>query len=117
MWLSGQQKRPAREDGGQTGVVTMAGEDLAVRLDSEVRAPRVCGPAGYRWTPAAGDRVLVIKGEGQRPCVVGVEQGGTPEAVTIAAGRVELRGSVYVNGVPLERYIALAAAQAAEGSE
>lgn len=117
MWLSGQQKRPAREGGGQTGVVTMAGEDLAVRLDSEVRAPEVYGPAGYRWTPRAGDRVLVIKGEGEPPCVVGVRQGGAADRVTIAAGRVELQGSVFINGVPLEQYIALLAGQTAEGSE
>lgn len=117
MWLSGQQKRPAREGGGQTGVVTMAGEDLAVRLDSEVRSPELYGPAGYRWTPRAGDRVLVLKGEGETPCVVGVRQGGAADRVTIAAGRVELQGSVFINGVPLEQYIALLAGQTAEGSE
>lgn len=116
MWLSGQQKRPAPRGGGQTGLVTMAGRELAVRLDSEVRRPELYGPAGYRWTPQAGDRVLVVKGEGEAPCVVGVRQGGTPERVTIAAGVVELQGSVTVNGVPLEQYVALLAGQGSEGS-
>lgn len=105
MWLSEQQKRPVSRGEGQTGVVTMAGEDLAVRLDSEVRAPEIYGPAGYHWRPGVGDRVLVIKGEGQRPCVAGVKDGGTPAAVTIRAGTVELQGSIVVNGVALEEYI------------
>lgn len=105
MWLSEQQKRPVNRGEGRTGVVTMAGEELAVRLDSEMRAPELYGPAGYHWRPGVGDRVLVIKGEGQPPCVAGVKDGGTPDAVTIRAGTVELQGSVLVNGVALEDYI------------
>lgn len=117
MWLSEQQKRPARTGEGQTGVVTMAGENLTVRLDSEVRCPELYGPAGYHWTPRAGDRVLVIKGEGETPCVVGVKQGGEPETVTLRAGSLDLQGSVLINGVPLEAYIMALAAQVMGGSD
>jgi hypothetical protein len=111
-------RRPTPTPVGRTGVVTMAGETLAVRLEREVRAPELYGPAGYRWAPKAGDRVLVIKGEGETPCVVGVGQGSAPARVDIEADTVALQGAVLINGVPLEQYItALIAAQASEGTE
>lgn len=107
MWLSGQQKRPAQDSGGQTGVVTMSGGELAVQLDSERRELDIYGPAGYRWTPKTGQRVLVIQGKGEAPCVVGVRQGeDVPCTVSIAADRLELSGRVKVNGVELGDYIA-----------
>lgn len=129
MWLSGQQKRPAAESEGQTGIVTMSGGETAVLLDRERRGLEVYAPGGYRWTPQAGQRALVIQGRGEIPCVVGVRQGGgTPDSVGIGAGSVkingqsvsvqaagtavvggggvDLRGSVSVNGVPLPEYIA-----------
>ena len=59
MWLSGQQKRPVDPDEGQTGVVTIGGTRPAVQLDSERRGLEVYSPAGYRWTPQVGQRVLV----------------------------------------------------------
>lgn len=114
MWLSGQQKRPARNGEGQTGIVTMAGENLTVRLDSEVSVPEIYGPAGYRWTPGAGDRVLVLKGEGEKPCVIGVRQSETPASIAIQAGTVMLQGKIYVNGVSLETYIRDLAGQVLE---
>lgn len=106
MWLNEQKTRPARRGEGQTGVVTMAGDSLAVRLEHEVRSPELYGPAGYRWEPKAGDRVLVIKGEQERPCVVGVKQGSVPAKVSIAAETVAVEGQLLINGVPLEEYIA-----------
>ena len=105
MWLSRQQKRLENSGGGQTGTVTSADGQVAVQLDSEVRGLPVYGPAGYAWTPGAGQEVLVVKGRGERPCVVGVKQGAPAAAVTIEAGTVDLRGVVLVNGVPLEQYI------------
>ena len=116
MWLSEQKQRPARTGEGQTGVVTMAGDCLAVRLDHEVRRPELYGPAGYRWEPKAGDRVLVIKGEQERPCIVGVKQGSAPACVSVEADTVQLRGEVTVNGVPLEEYIARIAVHVMGGS-
>lgn len=105
MWLSGQQKRPPFHGEGQTGVVTMAGKQVAVQLDSEVRDPHICAPGGYRWSPSVGDRVLVIKGEGEVPCIVGVCGGGIPAEVRLQAGHLELAGAITVNGTPLEEYI------------
>ena len=116
MWLSKQQKQPARRSEGQTGVVTLSGDSLTVRLDSEVSAPEVYGPAGYGWRPKAGDRVLVIKGEQERPCIVGVKQGSVPVSVSIEAEKVQVLGNVLVNGVPLEDYIARIAVQVMGGS-
>ena len=71
MWLSGQHKRPAEQSEGQTGIVTMSGGETAVLMDSERRGLQVYSPAGYRWTPRVGQRVLVIQGRGEIPCVVG----------------------------------------------
>ena len=116
MWLNEQKMRPARKGEGQTGVVTMAGDSLAVRLEHEVRSPELYGPAGYRWTPKAGDRVLVIKGEQEKPCIVGVKQGSVPASVSIAAETVQVEGAVLINGVPLEEYIARIAAQLMGGT-
>lgn len=117
MWLGRQQKRPHWAGEGQVGKVTIGGERAAVLLDSERRGLEVYSPGGYRWTPRADQKVLVIQGQGEIPCVVGLRQGETPpERVTIEAdgggelelaeGRIDLNGAVYVNGEPLEELIA-----------
>ena len=93
MWLSGQQKRPADNGEGQSGIVTMNGGELAVLLDSERRGLELYAPAGYHWTPRVGQRVLVIQGKGEIPCVVGArEDGDVPDRVGIEAGRLTLEG-------------------------
>ena len=108
MWLSEQQKRPVDPDEGQTGVVTIGGTRPAVQLDSERRGLEVYSPAGYRWTPQAGQRVLVIKNRGEDPCVVGAElEGDAPHRVEICADEIDLQGQVLINGIPLETYIAM----------
>lgn len=128
MWLSGQHKRPAESGEGQTGIVTISGGETAVLLDRERRGLEVYSPAGYFWTPRVGQRVLVIQGRGEVPCVVGARQdGGVPdrvdirgrsaalsgETVTIEAetaavqgGEVDLKSEVFVQGMPLREYIA-----------
>ena len=129
MWLSGQQKRPADRGEGQTGIVTVGGGETAVMLDSERRGLEVYAPAGYRWTPEVDQRVLVIQGQGEIPCIVGVRQNSArpksvgisadivnvsgqdisvqaAESATIAGQLVNLRGQVLINGVPLEDMIA-----------
>ena len=134
MWLSGQQKRPADCGEGQTGIVTVGGGDAAVMLDSERRGLEVYAPAGYRWTPEVNQRVLVIQGQGEIPCIVGVRQDSArpqsvgisanavsvsgqnisvqaAESVTVAGQLVNLRGQVLINGVPLEDMIARIAAR------
>ena len=127
MWLSGQQKRPADRGEGQVGTVTVGGSGPAVMLDRERRGLEVYAPAGYHWTPQAGQRVLVIQGQGEIPAIVGVHDGGQPGAVGISAGSVgvsggkitlraggdaavagkavRLEGQVYVNGETLENFI------------
>lgn len=111
MWLSGQHKRPADTGEGQTGTVTMREGELAVQLESERRGLEVYAPAGYRWTPRVGQRVLVMKNQGETPCVVGARQDGdVPDEVAVEAGKVDLRGEIYVNGIPLEVYIQMVVA-------
>lgn len=128
MWLSGQQKRPADEGEGQTGIVTMSGGETAVLLDRERRGLQIYSPGGYSWTPRVGQRVLVIQGRGEIPCVAGALQGGgTPDRVgiqaksltlngdtvsavseqgaTIQGERIDLNGQVYVKGETLEDLI------------
>ena len=93
MWLSGQQKRPADRGEGQTGIVTVGGDEAAVLLDSERRKLEVYAPAGYHWTPEADQRVLVIQGPGEIPCIVGVRQNGEqPGSVDICADAVGVSG-------------------------
>ena len=138
MWLSGQQKRPNQQSEGQTGLVTVGGGEAAVMLDSERRGLEVYAPAGYRWTPEAGQRVLVIQGQGEIPGIVGVRQDGAqPRNVDISAKTVsvsgqnisiqaegsaavtgqfvDLRGQVLVNGTPLETVITQIAARLLAG--
>lgn len=110
MWLSKQQKQRTEERTAQTGAVTITGETVAVELDGERRGLTVYGPGGYRWRPAAGEKVLVFSTE-DGLCVAGVpaeaplEEGEvglfTPggAAVTLKKdGRVMLDGGVAVNG-------------------
>ena len=93
MWLSGQHKRPADRGEGQTGIVTVGGGETAVMLDSERRGLEVYAPAGYRWTPEVDQRVLVIQGQGEIPCIVGTRQDGAqPQSVGISAKAVSVSG-------------------------
>ncbi len=93
MWLSGQQKRPTEQGEGQVGVITMSGGETAALLDCERRGLQVYSPAGYRWTPKVGQRVLVIQGKGEIPCVAGARQDGdVPDAVTVEAKSLRLQG-------------------------
>ena len=133
MWLSGQHKRPVDCGEGQTGIVTMGGDETAVMLDSERRGLEVYAPAGYRWTPEVHQRVLVIQGQGEIPCIVGVRQGSerpgsveicadamdvsgqdvsvrAEESAVVAGKSVDLQGQVLINGVPLETVISRIAA-------
>ena len=95
MWLSGQQKRPADSGEGQTGIVTMSCGEMAVMMDCERRGVQVYAPAGYRWTPKVGQRVLVIQGQGEIPCVVGARQDGdVPDQVAVTARQTTVQGDI-----------------------
>ena len=93
MWLSGQQKRPVDNGEGVTGIVTMSGGETAVLLDSERRGLQIYGPGGYTWTPKVGQRVLVIQGQGEIPCVAGARQGQeAPDRVSVEGRKMAVRG-------------------------
>lgn len=122
MWTSDRgRKRPAQEPSADIGQVTLADEQLGVYLEGERRWVRLYAPGGYSWRPAPGEQVLVLKagGEGEIPCIVGTRQQETlkPGEVAITSGdgragirlrqkgELELDGSVYVQGKPLEDMI------------
>lgn len=118
MWLSQQRRREESTAGADVGVVTLAEERMGVYLDGERRTVARFGPGGYCWRPQVGQRVLVIKagGEGELPCVAGVEQAAAelePGEIAVrgvnggavwlrADGSVDLVGRVCVNGMPVE---------------
>ncbi len=119
MWLSQQRRGEEQTAGADVGVVTLAGDRMGVYLDGERRTVARFGPGGYCWRPQVGQRVLVIKagGEGELPCVAGVEQEEAaelePGEVAVRSpgggeiwlrsdGSVDLVGRVRLNGVPVE---------------
>jgi hypothetical protein len=123
MWLGKQQKKTRQAGESQVGKVTIGGEKAAVLLDSERRGLEVYSPGGYHWTPRADQKVLVLQGQGEIPCVVGLRQGErAPEQVTVEADgggkllldgengtltgkKIILDGAVYVKGEKLETVI------------
>ncbi|MCI8870514.1 MAG: hypothetical protein HFF39_08245 [Lawsonibacter sp.] len=132
MWTSERsRKRPVEEAAADTGAVTLGESPAGVYLEGERRGAQVYSPGGYRWRPAQGDQVLVLKAGGEResPCVIGCRQedGLGPGEVEIACqanrasirllpvGEIELNGGVVVNGKPLEELIAEIAQRYAGG--
>lgn len=111
MWMANRNQTPLGEPAAELGQVTLS-EEPGVALGGERRGLPVCSPGGYRWTPARGDTVLVIKtGPEAAPCVAGQVQGetGEPGEVYISAaagagvrlkadGSVEITGRVTING-------------------
>ena len=121
MWLSSQSRKAQRSgQGAETGVVTLEGEETAVYLTGERRDLPVLSPGGYCWRPAEGETVLVLKSgaDGEELWVAGVPGDGTdlaPGEVRIQSrqaavflgndGSIDLRGTVKINGVPMEELI------------
>lgn len=120
MWTSERGRLPqSQEPAAEMGVVTVGGDPAAVELGGERRWLPVCAPGGYSWRPGAGDRVLVLKAGAEResPCILGkvqeegdeevgpVRLSGPGSALALDQGRVELEGTVYLNGQTLEAYI------------
>lgn len=113
MWMASQQGRELlAEPAAELGEVTLSGAAPGVALAGERRNVTVCAPGGYRWAPARGDTVLVIKcGAEQTPCVAGAVQDSDLEPGEIClsaaqgaeirltpAGEIRLTGRVTVNG-------------------
>ena len=112
MWTSERGRLPqSQEPAAEVGVVTLGGDPAAVELGGERRWLPVCAPG-------AGDKVLVLKAgvERESPYILGkiqenVEEAGPirlfgpGSALGLDQGRVELEGTVYLNGQTLEAYI------------
>lgn len=131
MWLSRQQKREHEQRAAESGLVTISGETVAVELDSERRGLPVYAPGGYRWRPAAGERVLVVRtGEGLcvvgAPCTAAPKEGevglaapGGAEVTLKRDGRIllsgdaELSGALSIKGETLDEMIRRIAAEVA----
>ena len=119
MWTSERGRLPqSQEPAAEVGVVTLGGNPAAVEFGGERRWLPVCAPGGYSWQPGAGDKVLVLKAgvERESPYILGkiqenVEEAGPirlfgpGSALGLDQGRVELEGTVYLNGQTLEAYI------------
>ncbi len=125
MWISQQGRHAGRQEhDARIGVVTAQGEQIGVYTDGHQRMLPVAAPGGYRWRPGNGQQVLVIKTgvDAEAACIVAqqemqdndlkpgeVELYGNGCSVKLDEnGQVWLRGTVLVNGVPLERMIASA---------
>lgn len=123
MWLAKQQKRETEEVLSTVGAVTIGGDAPAVELDSERRDLAVYAPGGYRWRPKPGQKVLVLKADGE-PCVAGTPSEGGLEPGEVALdsaggagvkldnrGNVAITGRLTVGGTELTRLIRSIAAE------
>ena len=113
MWLSEKMKFggdfiPAAAEVGQ---VSLGGASLAVVTQGERRELSMAMPGGFRWRPALGDRVLVLKSSEGESIVIGVlprekrdikagelEILGTGSSIKLKGGRVEISGELIING-------------------
>ena len=120
MWLSRKLTQSEKQNtaSAQSGTVTVEGAEAAVYADGEERDAAVVSPHGFFWKPRSGEKVLIIKGGvfNEETYLVGAvqENGGVTEAgeVRIASarggaeivlknsGRIDINGSVFINGEP-----------------
>lgn len=121
MWLSRKLTHNEMQNSAsaQAGTVTIEGAEPAVYTSGEQRGAKVVSPRGFFWRPTGGEKVLVIKGGvfGEESYIVGAVQEsgelsageiriapahGSAEIVLRNNGRVEINGSLFING---EAYI------------
>ena len=120
MWLSRKltQHEMQNTASAQSGTVTVEGAEAAVYADGEERDAAVVSPRGFFWRPMNGEKVLVIKGGvfGEEAYIVGAVQedagalstgevriasvDGNAEIVLRNSGRIDINGSVFINGEP-----------------
>lgn len=134
MWTAKQTKMTEnRSAAAQMGVVTAGGQRSDVYLGSQRCRLPVMAPGGYRWRPKAGEQVLVLKmgAQGEGDCVLArQEESGAelrPGEVELYApgcslkltqdGQVDVRGSLCVNGTPLDEFVYRAVAAVLTGQE
>lgn len=113
MWLSEKMKFggefiPAAAEVGQ---VSLGGASLGVVTQGERRELSMAMPGGFRWRPALGDRVLVLKSSEGESIVIGVlprekrdikagelEILGSGSSIKLKGGKVEISGELIING-------------------
>lgn len=120
MWLSKKlaQNEMQNAASARSGTVTVEGAETAVYAAGEERGVKVASPNGFFWKPGNGENVLVIKGGvfGEEAYIVGAVQedngalgagevriasaGGGAELVLKNNGRIDINGSVFINGAP-----------------
>ena len=119
MWLSKKlaQNEMQNTASARSGTVTVEGTETAVYADGEERDAAVVSPRGFFWRPMNGEKVLVIKGGicNEETFIVGAVQEndeidagevritsarGGAEIVLKNNGRVDINGSVFINGEP-----------------
>lgn len=104
--------------GGQMETVAAGGREPWIYSCGEMQRAELICPGGFRWRPAAGQGVLVMKtgSLGEEPCIIGTEDSGgealEPGEVQLFSagssitlkndGRILVEGTVYVNGEVLE---------------
>lgn len=113
MWLSKQLSSPVGEKGTalNTGRVTIAGEHAAVMLEGERRELAIACPGGVRWTPKAGDDVLVLRSDEGEQYIIGLagEAEGLPDSgdmllksgecsILVGSGGISISGDVRIEG-------------------
>ena len=119
MWLSKKltQNEMQNTASAQSGTVTVEGTEAAVYTSGEDRDVKVASPRGFFWKPRSGENVLVIKGGvfGEEAYIVGAVQqdngtlaagevrlasAGGAEIILRNSGRVDINGSLFINGEP-----------------
>lgn len=120
MWIAERTRGQARRMGAERGTVTIGGGAAGVLSRGEARDVATAAPGGYAWRPVRGEQVLLVRGgEEEDACWVVGALGGAAAQETLADGevclfssggasivlrkngRVEITGTVYVNGSPL----------------
>lgn len=119
MWIAERTRGEEKRASAESAVVTIGGDAAAVVSRGEERGLSTASPGGYAWRPRSGEQVLTVRGGTQEAerWIVGVL--GASEQASLADGevclfsaggariclrndgRVEITGTVYVNGVPL----------------
>lgn len=120
MWIARRTRAEARSVGAESGTVTIGGGAAGVMSRGELREVPTAAPGGYAWRPRCGERVLVVRGDTEETCWVAGSLDGETVQETLSDGevciystggasirlrsdgRVEITGTVYVNGVPLK---------------
>lgn len=119
MWIAERTRGEEKRTGAESALVTIGGGAAAVVSRGEERGIPTASPGGFAWRPRSGEQVLTVRGDAREAArwIVGVL--GTSEQSALADGevclfsaggarivlrndgRVEITGTVYVNGAPL----------------